>query len=242
MNRHWRDFPRHWESSDALCSAVRERTDTSLLAFSCGKDSIACWLRMLEYGFKVIPYIYELIPGLEFVDEGIRYFEDHFKTEIVRLTSPSFVRMLKHYVYQPPDRTRALYLADLPSLTYEDCQDEMRHRYGGALPIAIGVRIADSLQRRTSVKAHGACNTNQGTWYPVFDWSTKYTYQRINDVGIRLPVDYEMFGRTFDGINEQFLRPIRDRYPRDYDRILEWFPLADLEFTRRALCPQIDAT
>jgi hypothetical protein len=30
---------------------------------------------------------------------------------------------------------------------------------------------------------------------------------------------------------------LRERFPRDYDRILEWFPLADLELFRRELCP-----
>ena len=41
-----------------------------------------------------------------------------------------------------------------------------------------------------------------------------------------LPVDYEMFGRSFDGIDYRFISPIKERFPDDYARILEWFPMA----------------
>jgi hypothetical protein len=47
--------------------------------------------------------------------------------------------------------------------------------------------------------------------------------------GIKLPVDYELFGRSFDGIDYRFVKPLRDRLPKDYERIKFWFPLIDLE-------------
>lgn len=40
-------------------------------------------------------------------------------------------------------------------------------------------------------------------------------------------------GRSFDGIDYRFLKPIRDHMPADYERILEWFLLADLDIARR---------
>jgi hypothetical protein len=46
---------------------------------------------------------------------------------------------------------------------------------------------------------------------------------------IKLPVDYELFGRSFDGTDHRFLTPLKKHRPADYQRILEWFPLAFLD-------------
>jgi hypothetical protein len=218
---------------------MRQKSDAAILSFSCGKDSIACWLKLREFGFTVHPYILELIPGLSFVDEGIRYFEDFFGTPILRLIHPSLPRMLDNYVFQPPDRCRKLWDLDLPSLDYEDIEEYVRMKWGKGTPIAVGTRQADSPMRRTAIKMHGSVNSTRGTFLPVFDLSTKSVYRMIDAAGIRLPVDYEMFGRSFDGIDLRFLDPIRKRFPEDYEKILWWFPMAGLELSRRRLCPVI---
>ncbi len=73
----------------------------------------------------------------------------------------------------------------------------------------------------------------------VWDWTKGECYDYIEARGVKLPVDYEWFatkqkrsGRTFDGLATQFLAPIREHAPDDYARILEWFPLADLDIFR----------
>ena len=230
------DLPRHWATSEELCKAVRERHDAVLLAFSRGKDSLACWLRLREHGFRVVPYNKHRVPGLEFVEESLRYYEGVFKTPIDRVQHPSFVRQVKNYLFQRPAMCRTVWDADLPTLTDADIEDDLRRRHG-PLPIAIGVRYADSLMRRTAIKKHGSLNPKNGNFYPVWDVSTKDVYAQIEAAGIKLPPDYAMFGRTFDGVNFQFLGPLKERYPRDYERILEWFPLAEVEIARRQLCP-----
>ena len=49
---------------------------------------------------------------------------------------------------------------------------------------------------------------------------------------IELPIDYQLFGRSFDGINIQYLYPIYRHFPEDYRKICKWFPLAELEIMR----------
>ena len=66
----------------------------------------------------------------------------------------------------------------------------------------------------------------------IWEWSAKQCYQIIKDNGFRLPVDYEMWGRSFDGIGYQWLKPLRERFPNDYQKIVDWFPLIELEFFR----------
>jgi hypothetical protein len=220
-----------------LRAALRDRTEKILLAFSCGKDSIAAWLALRERGFDVVPYHLSLVPGLEFVEGGIRYFEKWFGVPVKRLLHPSFSRQLRDYNFQPPRRTLSIYDMQLPNVEYSDVYEHLRREFGRSLPIATGVRAADSPLRRSAIKRTGAWNPTQGTACVCFDWSTKEVYQKIADDGIMLPVDYELFGRSFDGLDWRFLAPLRDRFPRDYQRILDWFPLADLELCRRELCP-----
>lgn len=227
---------RHWPSSTDLVAAVRAQHDTVLLSFSAGKDAIASWLVLREAGFAIVPYYLELIPGLEFVDQGLDYFERVFGAPIRRIPSPSLFRMLRNLTFQPPERCRDIERMRFPAVQYHDIEAKIRREHKGA-PIALGTRAADSPMRRAAVVKHGAYNPKRHTFLPIYDWSTKATYARIADAGIELPVDYEMFGRSFDGIDHRFLAPIRERFPRDYARIIDWFPLADAEFKRRTLWP-----
>ena len=57
----------------------------------------------------------------------------------------------------------------------------------------------------------------------------------IKRAGVELPVDYAWFGRSFDGIDARFLVPLKQHAPRDYQRVLEVFPLAELEVFRHGL-------
>jgi hypothetical protein len=94
---------------------------------------------------------------------------------------------------------------------------------------AMGCRATDNLARRTALLKWGALNPKRQTFWPIYDWNKARLVAEIRGRGVRLPVDYEMFGCSFDGLSYRYLKPIADRYPADYQRILEWFPLAEAE-------------
>jgi len=54
----------------------------------------------------------------------------------------------------------------------------------------------------------------------------------IERSGIKLSVDYKIFGRSFDGLDYRFLAPIKKHFPRDWQRLCQWFPLAEAEIYR----------
>jgi 3'-phosphoadenosine 5'-phosphosulfate sulfotransferase (PAPS reductase)/FAD synthetase len=207
-----------------------------LLAFSRGKDSIAAWLALRDAGVQVIPYHLYLIPGLEFVTESLAYFERAFDMKIINLPHPSLYRWLAHAMYQPPERIRILEAAQITVPTYQDVQAMIRAQHG--LPDTTwtcdGVRAADSPTRRTSLSQHGPVSDRNRTVKAVWDWRKHHVYDTIAASGISLPREYDWFGRSFDGLDRRFLAPIREHAPADYQRILDWFPLADLEFHRAA--------
>ena len=93
--------------------------------------------------------------------------------------------------------------------------------------------MADSPYRRIGIKTHGAVNHNAKRFYPVYDWKKDDIIRAIDEAGVKLPVDYRMFGRTFDGTDYRFLKPLKEWYPEDYKKVLEWYPFAELEIARR---------
>ncbi|WP_027657358.1 hypothetical protein, partial [Salinispora vitiensis] len=178
--------------------------------------------------------VYGRLRGLAFVDEYLDYCEEWFQrefgTRILRLLNPSFYRWLHHYTYQPPERCAVIDAANLPVPDYHHVVQIAREHCG--LPadawVCDGVRAADSPMRRIAMASHGPRNHNHRKLHPIWDWRKYHVMTAIEQEGIHLSVDYDMFGRSFDGLDARFTRPIRDRFPDDYARIQAWFPLVDL--------------
>lgn len=213
---------------------VRQEQADTLLAFSCGKDAIAAWLAIRPHFDRVVPYYLYLVPGLEFVDEAIDYYERFFDTKIYRLPHTSFARLLNGHVFQPPERCAVIEEAELYEPSYDDLRREVAGMAG--LPaetmIADGVRAADSPMRRLAITKHGPITWNQRKYHPVWDMRKADLVRLFRQHKVRLPIDYKLFGRTFDGLDLRFLLPIKQHFPRDYQRILDWFPLCELEIFR----------
>ena len=217
---------------------VQERTPDGhvLLSFSGGKDAWAAWLGIRDHfdHDKIAPFYYYLVPGLEFVEEYLAYAEGVLGTHITRLPSPRFYDMLRELVFQPPDRWPTIQRLGLPRYTWDEIHRATEASRGlpGNCWCAVGVRAADSPQRSLAMRTHGVVNDRRRVFYPIWDWNAEKLYAGLEHNGIRLPVDYELFGRTFDGVYLLYLYNIKKRFPRDFERILEWFPLADIEIWR----------
>ncbi|MFN3886123.1 MAG: phosphoadenosine phosphosulfate reductase [Aquabacterium sp.] len=224
------------ETSEQVIERIRAISPRVLISFSTGKDAIAAHLAIRDHFDEVVPYYLYLVPGLEFVDESLDYYERTLfgGRRIHRLPHPSLPRMLNAMTFQPPERCSVIEGLQLEEHDYMEANDAIKELAG--LPddafCASGVRAADSPMRYTHFKKRGAISWNRGLFYPVFDWNKERLATTIERSGVKLPVDYRIFGRSFDGIDLRFLLPIREHFPRDYQRILEWFPLAELEIYR----------
>lgn len=215
-------------------AAVRQRQDKTLLAFSTGKDAVATWLAIRDHFDEVIPYYLYLVPDLEFVQESIDYYEKFFGQKIIQLPHPSLHRMLNNNVFQPPERGLVIYQAGLENFDYPQVQDAivtMRNLQRNIL-IADGVRAADSPLRRVSIATHGPISYKQLKYHPIWDWKKDDLINCFRHHNVKLSRDYLLFGRSFDGVDLRFLLAIKEHYPRDYQKILDWFPLAELEIFR----------
>ena len=136
----------------------------------------------------------------------------------------SLYRLLRNLVFQSPEHVTKIEALDLPGEEYDDAEIGEIIRECKRLPecvyTATGVRMADSPMRRIAMKTHGAINHNAKRFYPVFDWVKADLLREFDASGVRLPVDYKLFGRTFDGIDYRFLKPIKGIISRGTTRRL----------------------
>lgn len=228
-----------YSTGEELCAQMAAECDTAILAFSTGKDSIGAWLQMRRHFKRIIPYYCYIVPGLEFVEDSLKYYEDFFGAHIYRLPHRSMYRYLRGMIFQSPQHVTKIEALDLPGDEYDDDMIGEIIRDAAKLPegcyTGTGVRMADSPMRRIGIKTHGAINHNAKRFYPVYDWNKARLLNEIDAAGVKLPVDYRIFGNTFDGLDYRFLKPLRENFPRDYERVLAWYPLADLEIFRREM-------
>lgn len=88
------------------------------------------------------------------------------------------------------------------------------------------------MMRRASIKQTGGVNHNRKQFFPVHDWDIKKLVSEIRQEGLKLPIDYKIWGRSFDGFDYRFMKPLKDNFPRDYEKVKEWFPLVDVDLKR----------
>ncbi len=227
-----------WEPSDVVNKAVAAESGGScLLSFSAGKDSLATWLALRPDFPRIVPVYCYLVPGLAWVEESLDYYEQWFGARIVRMPHPRLYAWLRSGLFQSPESLKLTSGRYWPHFTMDDVFRTVREDMGlpATTPTAIGVLASDTPMRRASCARTGPRNHTRRTWFPVYDWTGAARYETIRDSGCALPIDYQLFGRSFDGLQPLYLNAIAQHLPDDYARIREWFPMIDAARMRHTL-------
>lgn len=204
-----------------------------LISFSGGKDAWSCELALRDH-IETHLFAYYLVPGLEVVDEYLDYCERKTGKKIYRFPSPLVYERIAKHLYQPPERVPAINAANIPKVDFDDVTNLAREMHGldETTWCAIGVRAADSIARSTAIRAHGSCNDKRRTFYPVWDWKKADVIAALKKHDVKLSVEYRAYGRTFDGLFLLYALNTKNMFPRDYQKILEYFPFVELEIFR----------
>ncbi len=205
-----------------------------LISFSGGKDAWCCWFALREH-FETTLFSYYIVPGLELVDEYLDYCERKTGQKIYRYPHPETYENLKRLEYQPPERIKTIYTADLPENLTKDSIARVAEQDAG-LPenmwCAIGARAADSIARSSAMKRHGVINDKRRTFFPVWDWKKDDVVGALKKNNVRLSLEYPLYGRTFDGVFLMYALALKEHHPRDYQKVLDFYPLVELEIFR----------
>lgn len=229
-------WPRFATGTEAIAE-IRSITDTILLSFSRGKDSWGAYLALRDFrpAFKrIIPFFYWLTPGLAVENEYLDYCETIFKEHIYRLPAPGFWKTIGRYKWQPPGNISIIDSARPPQFGSDDLAQWLWNDLGmkGRPWVALGVRAVDSPLRWAALKKSGFVNYTRMVFYPVADLKAAPLSEMISRAGVKLPADYHIWGRSFDGLDRRFTEGLKQYYPADYKRLLEFYPLADADIWR----------
>jgi hypothetical protein len=220
----------HVKNGLRLFEEVRELTGSKvMLSFSRGKDAIAAWIAIRDH-FDVYPYYLREAVTLEFIEESLEYFERKMGTKIIRIPHRAVYDRLVDFIHQPPERCRYIEAMGIEPPTYLDIAKAAAEKFD--LPettyYGTGVRAFDNMARSMAIKSHGPITKGQQKFHPVWDWSINDVVVGIKEAGIKLPIDYKVFGSTLDGIHARYLVQMRKHFPKDYKRVLEFYPMAEL--------------
>ena len=225
-----KDYP----DSDQLKNIVRSKTDKILLSFSGGKDSIAMWL-FLRDTFDITPYLLYLVPGLESDAEILAYYEKYFGQKIHVMPHPLLYQYLNSLQFQPPQNVAKIWAMNLPDFTYADVDNVVASQFIGTNNwyCAVGMRARDNLDRRYMIMQTGVLSEGKRRfYYAVWDFTIDQVWEIIRVNKCKVPKAYHYNGRTLTALDYQYLKPLKEHYPKDFDKIREVFPLVDAEFYR----------
>lgn len=221
-------------NSEILCSKISSVTNSEcVLSFSRGKDSIAAYYQLKKHFDKIHLFHLIRVPGVNFVEESLLYFEDKFQTKIHRIIHPAFYKQINNFLFQPPERAEIIHKLGLPTHTIDDFNNLIPIDLGCPNAfIAIGNRQNDSQTRRMAIKRNGAFSEKKRTFYPIYDWTNEDIRKCLKENEVKLPIDYDMFGRSWDGLHYQFTSQLKKHLPQDYAIVKHYFPLIELEILR----------
>lgn len=194
-------------------------TDSVLVGFSSGKDSIVTMDLCFKYFKRVIPFFMYLCPDLEFQEETLQRYEKRYDTEIIRVPHMDTSVFLKYGTFREPD----LYV-DL--IEINDIYDYLRETTGITW-IAAGERIDDSIVRRAMIKHSGSVDRKRARFFPLAYWSKKDVMSYIKRKRLYLPKINRELGFSFGSLSGKELSIIKQHYPKDYQKILRLYPFAE---------------
>lgn len=193
-------------------------TDSVIVGFSGGKDSIVTLDLCMRYFDRVQPFFMYIVPGLEFQERTLQWYEDRYSTEIIRLPHFETSNFLRYGSFREPDMR-------VPIVSITDVYGYLRVRTGITW-IAAGERIADSIIRRAMIKRTGSIDQKRGRFYPIAYWNKREVMSYIKHHKLKLPRDSKDLGFSFKSLDGRELAYIEQAYPKDYERILEVYPYA----------------
>lgn len=194
-----------------------------VLSFSCGKDSIAAWLKMREDGrYEIIPVYYYIYPW--FHERELEYYEDFFKTKINVIPSERYISYVASCCWMPPHRVGFVDALELKIFRKDKLNDYLLKKYH-AEEVHVGIKKNDSLDRRVAKES-------ETKKFPIHDLSDAMVIEYLEKYGVKLPRDYGVWGCSLDGYTAKWTGPLKEKLPEDYERALKIFPLLGVELKR----------
>ncbi len=193
-------------------------TDSVIVGFSGGKDSIVTLDLCFKYFKRVVPFFMYLVPNLEFQEKMLRRYEERYNTEIIRIPHFEVSEFLKYGSFTQMDWS-------IDVVGINDTYEYLRQRTGIHW-IAAGERCADSIVRNAMIKKSGSIDYQRGRFYPLAYWKKNEVLEYIKYRKLYLSPEQKQIGFSFRSLAGCELAIIKQMFPADYEKILRVYPFA----------------
>ncbi len=195
---------------------ARARTDTVLVSYSGGKDSIAVLDLASRQFARVECFFMYLVPGLEVTETMLEWARQKYGVKIHQYLHWGFSRAIKQAVYCDAYMT----YDTIPDVKLTDIYRMVRHDTGIEV-ILTGAKRADGIWRRRNMVTEGVHMTNVVN--PLEHWTKMDVLAYITSQG--LPVPSSQKGNAGGvGLGKTSLLWLYDNHPKDFERLEEVFP------------------
>jgi phosphoadenosine phosphosulfate reductase len=219
--------------SDSLkqLEALRDaHTDSILVGYSGGKDSLVTMDLCCRVFRKVAAFYMYCVPGLPHIERQIEYARSRWGVTVLQFPDFRTVFGLKEGAYC--DSVKA----------FDSIKDfGLREAYGYAMEasgirhIAVGMKDSDGLRRRQFFA--NIRDGSQELWtrvhFPIKKWRKKDVVDYLHIQKIPLPASIKGAVTTGVGLDHDSICWLHDTHPEDFRIFSKWFPYAEAEVKRR---------
>lgn len=204
----------------------------NILHFSTGADSVACFLRLREWGIE--PYlVYDcFLPHIPMVDNYIDYFEKKFNTHVYRIPSKLYCEHIDNALYQIPVRKRETFRNKItPYELWKYDSNKLRKAIlkhfnlrQDKVVFHKGIRVSDGMFRALSIKKHGVYHKD-GCFFTIASYFASDVKDILRKYDCKLPIEYSLWGISFEAPRAWNIGLIRQHCPESYEYICKYFPM-----------------
>lgn len=196
-----------------------------LLAYSGGKDSLACMDVCISAGRRVEAFFMYFLPGMDLTEYLCGYAEQRYGITVHRVQHWMLSAMLRSGTF------RLVPSLSTPRIRLVDVERYVRGKSGMEW-IAYGYRCADSVQRNAMIKSGTLEKSRRCA--PIQSWQTRDVLAYLSRRHIEIVGSMASAGRRSSGIDlsPTCLEWLRQNWPSDYKKIIGVFPLAEAQAAR----------
>lgn len=207
--------------------AASRVTQSVIVGFSGGKDSIVTLDLCCRYFSQVHVFFMYQIPGLSFQEASIRYIENRYNLEVMRIPHFELSNFLRYGVFRKPDFDIGI-VKPLDVYTWLRLQTDTWW-------IAAGERINDSIVRRAMIKQSSSIDNKRGRFYPIAAFTKADVIGYIKHHKLKVSPESNLLGHSFRSLMPEDLAVIKKHYPEDFKKIISWFPFAEAATFRQEM-------
>ena len=194
-------------------------TDSVIVAFSGGKESIVTLDLCFRYFKNVRAFFMYICPDLSFQERTLEWYEKKYQTEIIRIPHMDVSEFFHYGSFRIPDPT-------YPIVSINDIYKYVRLKTD-IWWIAAGERIDDSIVRRAMMKKSGSIDVQRGRFYPVAMWKKREIIDYIKFHNLYLGQDSKKLGFSFKSLWGKELAMLKHHFPEDYQKVIRLYPFAE---------------